>query len=97
MTDEESLRIKYTKPFKRDLNRVSFEIKIAFREARDLFYANPYHPALRNHALTEKYAGFRSIDVTGDYRAVFRIRETKKETVVTFHILGTHQALYGKN
>ena len=96
MENEGSLRVKYTKPFKRNLKEASLGIQIAFREARDLFYENPNHPALRNHALTEKFAGFRSIDITGDYRAVFKVREGTKETIVTFHILGTHDDLYGK-
>ena len=94
---ESSLRVKYTKPFKKQFREVSFEIKIAFREARDLFYTDPFHPALRNHELTEKFAGFRSIDVTEDYRALFKIKKTKKEVIATFHKLGRHTQLYGKN
>jgi len=94
MTNEEPLRIKYTKSFKKDLKNASIKIQIAFREARDLFYTDSYHPALRNHPLTGKFAGFRSVDVTDDYRAIFKIRKGQKEIIITFHLLGTHNQLY---
>ncbi len=96
MIRENPLRIKYSIPFNKQLKQVPRAIKTTFLEARELFYDNPNHPVLRNHALTEKLAGFSSIDITEDYRALFRIRKTKKETVVTFHKLGTHEQLYGK-
>lgn len=95
MKNEESLRIEYSALFIKQLKKVPLEIKIAFKEARELFSDNPNSPALRNHSLKEKFAGFRSIDVTDDYRALFKIQEGKNQTVITFHILGTHIQLYG--
>jgi addiction module RelE/StbE family toxin len=41
--------------------------------------------------LTGKYAGFRSIDVTEDWRALYR---EEKERIM-FADLGTHEELYG--
>jgi len=42
--------------------------------------------------LTGKYKGFRSINITGDWRAVFR--ELKSGEIVYFDLLGTHSKLY---
>lgn len=95
MKNEESLRIEYSALFIKQLKQAPLEIKIAFKEARELFSDNPDNPALRNHALTEKFADFRSVDVTKDYRALFKIQVGKNQTVITFHILGTHIQLYG--
>lgn len=95
MKNESSLRIKYTTLFNRQRKGAPVEIKIAFREARELFLETPDHPHLRNHALREKFAGYRSIDVTGDWRALFKVEESKTQTIITFHILGTHSLLYG--
>jgi addiction module RelE/StbE family toxin len=67
------------------------EIKQALYDALDLFSENPTHPSLRNHPLTGKYAGFRSINVTDDWRAVYREREDS----IKFVALGSHQKLYG--
>lgn len=94
MKDEKILHIEYTELFIKQLKKSSLEFKIAFKEARELFSDNPNHPSLRNHALREKYAGLRSIDVTDDLRALFKIRDSKLKTTITFHILGTHTELY---
>ena len=46
---------------------------------------------LRASLLTERYAGFRSIDVTEDWRALYR---TEQERII-FVEIGTHEQLYG--
>jgi addiction module RelE/StbE family toxin len=71
------------------------EIKEAFRETLALFLEDPHHPFLRNHPLKEQFAGYRSIDVTDDWRAVFKESSTGDRVVITFHLIGTHKELYG--
>ncbi len=88
------LQVDFAKKFNAQLEKAPTEIQIAFREVLELFLDNSNHPNLRNHALREKYAGYRSIDVTGDWRAIFKIRKSKNKAVITFHILGTHSQLY---
>jgi mRNA-degrading endonuclease YafQ of YafQ-DinJ toxin-antitoxin module len=39
--------------------------------------------------------GFRSIDVTPDWRALFIETMTHGTVVITFRLLGTHKQLYG--
>lgn len=95
MKDESTPPLKYTALFNKQRKAAPLEIKIAFREAIELFLDNPNHPHLRNHALREQFAGYRSIDITGDWRALFKVKESKTQTVITFHILGTHTQLYG--
>lgn len=94
MKDENIPLIEYSALFNKQRKAAPLEIKIAFREALELFLDDTNHPNLRNHALREKYAGFRSINVTEDWRALFKIRKTKFKIVVTFHVLGTHAQLY---
>ena len=84
-------RIEYSPVFIKLITNTPTAIKIAFRDALDLFAENPNHPALRNHPLTGKYAGFHSIDVTEDWRALYR---EEKERIM-FADLGTHEELYG--
>jgi len=55
-----------------------------------LFVADPFDQQLRNHALSGKYIGLRSIDITGDIRAVY---ELINDTAV-FITIGTHTQLY---
>ena len=94
MIDKNTLLIEYTSRFNKHRNVAPPEIKAAFREALELFIDNPNDPHLRNHALKEKYVGYRSINVTDDYRALFKIRKDENQTIITFHILGTHKELY---
>jgi addiction module RelE/StbE family toxin len=84
-------RIEFSGFFTKQLKAAPREIKVAFVETLQLFRDDPVHPALRNHALTGKYAGFRSIDVTGDWRALYRAGTER----IIFTELGTHPQLYG--
>jgi len=66
--------------------------KTRFKERRNLFLEDPYDPLLNNHALTGKYAGSRSINVTGNLRVVYDIIDGDS---VLFIDIGTHSDLYG--
>lgn len=61
----------------------------------ELFLEDQNHTALRNYLLKEKFAGYRSIDVTDDWRAVFRETYAGERKVITFHMIGAHKELYG--
>jgi addiction module RelE/StbE family toxin len=87
--------IAFSDRFERKLQKIPDEIKAAFADTLELFVAEPNHPLLRNHALKEKFAGSRSINVTDDWRAVFKEEQSGERTVITFHLLGTHDELYG--
>jgi addiction module RelE/StbE family toxin len=88
---KKTLRIEFSPLFDKQRKAAPLEIKQAFRDALDLFSENHTHPALRSHPLTGKFAGFRSIDVTEDWRALYREEPER----VYFSELGTHEELYG--
>ena len=85
-------RIDYSKVFDKALKKSPIEIKIAFRDKLKFFTSDKFHPLLNNHALLGKYKGYRSINVTGDWRAVFR--EFENGELIYFEIIGTHSQLY---
>jgi addiction module RelE/StbE family toxin len=87
------LRIEFTPLFNKHRKAAPLEIKKAFQDTLALFIVEPDHPSLRNHPLKDKFAGVRSIDVTGDWRALYR-RERDRIIFVEF---GTHDQLYGEN
>ena len=95
MKDKNAPLIRYTALFNKQRKAAPLEIKIAFREMRELFLDSFNHPYLRNHALRERFSDYRSIDITDDWRALFKVKKSKTQTVITFHILGTHTQLYG--
>jgi len=87
-------RIEFSTLFDKHLRNASDEIKIALQDALDLFKEDSNHPALRNHPLKEKFAGFRSIDVADDWRAIFKETISGDRKVIIFHMIGTHEDLY---
>jgi addiction module RelE/StbE family toxin len=78
------------KRFKKAFLRQPNKIQEKFIERMRLFVADPFDQQLRNHALSGKYIGLRSIDITGDIRAVY---ELINDTAV-FITIGTHTQLY---
>jgi addiction module RelE/StbE family toxin len=68
------------------------KIKITFSKRLEIFKESPYNPPLNNHSLTGNYKGFRSINATGDWRALY-IQIHKEEVI--FVMLGKHSKLYG--
>jgi addiction module RelE/StbE family toxin len=91
INEKQKERIEFSPVFSKKLTKAPTEIKLAVRQALELFRENPHHEALRNHLLTKRYSGFRSIDVTDDWRALYR---EEKERIM-FADLGTHEELYG--
>jgi len=85
-------RIDYSDTFKKDLKKSSSKIKIAFRERLRMFSENKYNPKLNNHKLIGKFKGYRSINLSGDWRAIFR--ELNDGQVIYFDMIGTHSRLY---
>ena len=84
------MQVDLKRRFIKQYQRAPREVKEKFEARLRLFREDKYNPVLNNHGLTGKYAGFRSLNVTGDWRAVFmEVGET-----VYFVALGTHSQLY---
>ncbi len=86
-------RINFSKRFEKDLKRAPKQVQIAFRRRLALFFINQNDIVLNNHPLIGIYKGCRSINVTGDWRAIFR--EFEDGEIIYFDVLGTHSKLYG--
>lgn len=83
--------IRYGRKFSKYYDKAPLEIKKAFIKRREIFQKDPLHPQLNNHQLSGNYKGFRSINVTGDWRALY-IQVHEKEAI--FVMLGKHSKLY---
>ena len=66
-------------------------IQEKFYERFKLFVKDQHNPLLANHILSGEWAGFRSINVTGDIRAVF---EEVDKNQIEFIDIGSHSKLY---
>ena len=86
--------INYSRKFLKQLKKSPLEIKIAFRKRLELFIENSFDPQLNNHQLTGRFSGYRSLNVSGDWRAIFSEYEEETNKIVIFEVIGTHSQLY---
>lgn len=91
LTMTKELRAEFGPLFNKQRRAAPPEIRVAFLEILQLFRVDSTHPVLRNHQLKDRYAGFQSIDITGDWRAIYRMEKDR----IIFVALGTHTQLYG--
>lgn len=84
--------INYHRDFFKTSKKLTFAQKRKSLERLRVFGENQFDPALNNHALTGKYKGYRSINITGDLRALYREEGGDK---VTFVKVDTYSNLYG--
>ncbi len=85
------MKIILHKTFKKQYKKLSQLHQCQFRERRNLFLQNPFHPLLNNHVLHGVYQGCRSISITGNLRVIY---EEINSDAVYFIALGTHSELY---
>ena len=79
------------KNFIKAYTMLSDKNKTAFKKRRDVFLRDVNSPLLHNHALHGVYSGYRSFNVTGDLRVIYK--EIEKDVYV-FVLIGSHSDLY---
>lgn len=88
------MNVKYDPDFIERLKKVDVRIRKSFKKVIVVFITNPNDFQLNNHSLREEWKGYRSIDVTGNWRAIYIEKVEGKGTVAYFVALGTHKELY---
>lgn len=88
------MEIRLSNRFKKHSRKTNDKIRKSLTQRLKLFEQNPHHPLLRNHALTGEYKNYKSINITGDWRALYSEHKEKGKIVVVFELLGTHSQLY---
>ena len=83
--------VSFTKKFIKQFRKLPNKGQQQFHDRLELFLNDQYHFLLRRHALKGKYAGYHSIDISGNLRAMFRYQSGNS---VMFSLIGTHAQLY---
>jgi len=86
------MTIHFHHRFKKQLQKSPEKVQASFYVHLALFQKDPFQAQLSNHALKGIYLGYRSIDVTGDWRAIYKVLGDDE---FIFSFLGTHSHLYG--
>ena len=84
------MKISYSKNFIKQSKKLHPAVRTKLLQGIVLFSDNPLDSKLRDHSLKGKYRSYRSIDITGDYRALYLLRSNE----AIFDLVGTHSQLY---
>jgi len=84
--------IQYLPKFKKQYKKLPIIFQKKFDDRLQLFIINPTSPQLRVHPLKGNYAGYWSMSVNGDIRALYIVQG---ESIIIFALIGTHSELYG--
>lgn len=85
------MQIRFHKNFKKKCAKLRVAQKKKFKERRDIFLDNPFNPLLHNHLLQGKFTGYRSINITGNLRALYTLTNNG---MIIFVDIDTHSNLY---
>ena len=85
------MRLVPSTRFKKQYRKLSHLVQSRVDERLRLFSKDPFHPLLNNHPLHGKDKEKRSINISGDYRIVYREVESSVYLLID---IGTHSELY---
>lgn len=91
------MKVRFSPQFFRKYKKADVRIRNRVDERIEKFLKDPYDLQLDNHALKKEWKGYRSIDITSDYRAIYKETQMEEEIVAYFVALGTHDELYRKS
>lgn len=81
----------FSKPFRKQHKKAPTNIQKKLIQKLNIFIIDPTHTSLNNHRLKGKYKKYYSINITGDWRALF---QKVNNSTYKFYFLGTHSQLY---
>lgn len=85
------MNLTFHRQFRKHLEKLNRKQQQRVQERLHIFLDDPFHPLLNNHPLKGKYLDYRSINITGDLRAVYK---SVSEDECIFVALDTHGNLY---
>ena len=89
------MSVRYSRKFVKQYEKTDARIRKAFEKRLKIFLKNPLSLQLRNHPLKGTLSGYRSINITGDWRALYsEIKDKEGEKTIIFEAIGRHSQLY---
>ncbi len=90
------MNVQFDPDFTKKLKKQNAIIRKSFKQRIIIFSKNPNYPKLNNHPLKDRWKGYRSIDITADWRAIYKEIQINAEIAAYFIAIGTHKELYGQ-
>ena len=86
------MHVSFSSRFEKQYKKLPKDLQQKVRNRVTLLTQESSNSLLGNHPLKDQYAGCRSINITGDYRAIFELYPN----LLHFIAVGTHGELYGR-
>lgn len=86
------MTIYRSKKFEKQYKKLPVAVKKQFKARLQLFVLDQTHPSLKLHPLKGELNGLWSMNVNGDFRAIYKIQNG---AVYIFEMIGSHSQLYG--
>ena len=83
--------VKFHRNFEKQYKKLNQSYCDKFQQRLKSFLLDEFNPILNNHPLKGKYLGYRSINVTGDLRAIYK----REGEFIIFVAIDNHSNLYG--
>lgn len=85
------MEFSYSRQFERQYRKLPQKVRSRVAERLELLVHSEFHPLLQNHKLHGKYEEWRSINITGDFRLIYKKIDAE---VMRIDAVGTHTELY---
>jgi len=85
------MKIVFHKNFEKDLKKLNEKQRQKTKKCLKIFLSDSYVLTLDNHPLQGQYNDYRSINIGGDLRAIFK---QLNENEAIFAAIGSHSKLY---
>ncbi|MFH1192370.1 MAG: type II toxin-antitoxin system mRNA interferase toxin, RelE/StbE family [bacterium] len=83
--------IRFHKNFEKQYKKLSSKTQEQIKNKLELFCNEPFNPILNNHPLKGKFLDYRSINISGDLRAIYKYNGSEE---CIFAAIGGHSKLY---
>ena len=83
--------IRFHRNFEKQYKKLREKEKKRFKQNINIFLKDEFNPVLNNHPLKGRYKGYRSFNVTGDIRTIYK---QKIKGRVIFIAIDKHSNLY---
>lgn len=86
--------LRYDPDLLKQLKKQKVRVRKSFKQKLEIFIKDSLNPQLNNHTLKGKFSGYRNIDVTNDYRVIYKEKVEEDGLIAYFIAIGTHEELY---
>lgn len=84
------MEVKFHKNFNKKFSKLPVKVQEQFYERLEIFFQNKFDKVLNNHSVDKAFPNCNSINISGDYRAIFE----DHDNMAIFITIGTHSELY---